>query len=65
MKTTEGLAPLCRILRISPCRVVRWPCFTENIKDGEWDDFGRLAKLRMVAVRAGPFCQSVNVYLIR
>ena len=34
MNTTEGLAPLCRVLRISPCRVAWWLRFTENVKDG-------------------------------
>ena len=32
MNTTEGLAPLCRVLRISPCRVAIGLCFTENVK---------------------------------
>lgn len=64
MNTTEGLAPLCRVLRISPCRVAMGLCFTENVKAGR-DDFAGWAKLGMVAVRADPFCQSVNVYLIR
>ena len=37
MNTTEGLAPLCRVLRISPSRVARWLCFTKNVKDGGLD----------------------------
>lgn len=32
MNTTEGLAPLCRVLRISPCRVAIGLRFTENVK---------------------------------
>ena len=37
MNTTEGLAPLCRVLRISPSRVAIGLCFTENVKAGEWN----------------------------
>ena len=32
MNTTEGLTPLCRVLRISPCRVANW--FYEKCKSG-------------------------------
>lgn len=32
MNTTEGLTPLCRVLRISPCRGAIGLCFTENVK---------------------------------
>ena len=34
MNTTEGLAPLCRVLRISPCKVAIGLRFTENVKVG-------------------------------
>lgn len=41
MNTTEGLTPLCRILRISPCRVAIELRFTENVKAGmEWPILG-------------------------
>lgn len=43
MNTTEGLAPLCRVLRISPCRVAIGLRFTENVKQVlylEWTSTG-------------------------
>lgn len=52
MNTTEGLAPLCRVLRISPCRVAWWLCFTENVKRQAGADYGGAEKMAQKAAKA-------------
>jgi len=50
MNTTEGLAPLCRVLRISPCRVTNCTAFYRKCKSGR-GDFSGVFPFRVVAVQ--------------